>query len=329
MTTPWKRALLAFASELGQAKIRFSLGGSGLLYFLGMPVTPHDIDIVIHEDDHDLLLPILSNYQIIQKKPNEMYKTKYFYHLNVLGIDVDIMVNFAIETEHGLYQLPFDVEYLIPHQQILLPLGSLADWTEAYHHMNRAHTLEIIKNYQSFRIQTKRLTIKRLTYENHADMYPYVSDPKTMYYERGPHDTYSLYEILGNVIPEQVMYGMYRTEDNQFLGHLYLGDYGPKDFMEYMIGYILHPDYHNQGYCTEATKALIGYAFTTLHAHRITAKCNPDNTASWRVMEKVGMNKEGHLKQRVCFKYDENGSPIWWDELIYGITADDWKELQQ
>lgn len=327
MTSPWKRALLTFASELGQAKIRFSLGGSGLLYFLGMPVTPHDIDIVVHEDDHDLLLTILSKYNVTEKDPNPLYQTKHFYQFKVLGIDVDIMIHFAIKTNKGLYELPFQVDYLIPHQQLLLPLGSLDDWTDAYRYMHRTKTLDIIKTYQSFHIETKRLVLKRLTYDNKDDMYPYMSDPKTMYYERGPHDTYSLYETLGNVIPAQVMYGIYKKEGNTFIGHLYLGDYGPKDFMEYMIGYILHPNYHSKGYCTEATKALMNYAFTSLHAHRVSAKCNPDNIPSWKVMEKVGMTKEGHIKQRVCFRYDTDGSPVWWDELIYGITYDDWKEL--
>ena len=45
--------------------------------------------------------------------------------------------------------------------------------------------------------------------------------------------------------------------------------------MTWELGYIFNPDYHNQGYCTEASSALIDFAFRELHAHKIVAFCNP------------------------------------------------------
>jgi ribosomal-protein-alanine N-acetyltransferase len=56
----------------------------------------------------------------------------------------------------------------------------------------------------------------------------------------------------------------------------------------------------NQGYCTEAAKALMSYGFSVLNLNRIQAMHFPRNTASGRVMQKLGMTKEGLLRQYVC-----------------------------
>lgn len=61
---------------------------------------------------------------------------------------------------------------------------------------------------------------------------------------------------------------------------------------EFGLFYALSPDYQRQGYATEATKALIQYAFTQLGLKRIIATTTYDNEASMSVMRKVGMRIE-------------------------------------
>ncbi|MDQ2997057.1 MAG: GNAT family N-acetyltransferase [Chloroflexota bacterium] len=56
------------------------------------------------------------------------------------------------------------------------------------------------------------------------------------------------------------------------------------------------------GYMTEAARAVIGWGFTTLKLHRIFAECHPANAASIRVMQKLGMTYEGHLRENVWVK---------------------------
>ena len=56
----------------------------------------------------------------------------------------------------------------------------------------------------------------------------------------------------------------------------------------------------------------------------VTAMCNPLNTASWKLMERLGMRREGHLIQNIWFKRDERGEPIWSDTYEYAILADEW-----
>ena len=54
------------------------------------------------------------------------------------------------------------------------------------------------------------------------------------------------------------------------------------------VGYVIHPTYHNQGYATEALKALIAHLHTN-GFHTVTAGYFQGNAASRRVMEKAGM----------------------------------------
>ena len=63
------------------------------------------------------------------------------------------------------------------------------------------------------------------------------------------------------------------------------------------IGWLILPPYQGQGYASEAATRLIDVGFVVLRLHRIIATADPENIASWRVMEKVGMRREGLFKQ--------------------------------
>ena len=44
-----------------------------------------------------------------------------------------------------------------------------------------------------------------------------------------------------------------------------------------------------------------------------------ENVASWRVMEKIGLRREGHFRR--CVYVDE---ATWWDEYFYALLEEDW-----
>jgi RimJ/RimL family protein N-acetyltransferase len=90
------------------------------------------------------------------------------------------------------------------------------------------------------------------------------------------------------------------------------------------LGYRLGPAYWGQGYAAEAAQGLVGFGFATLGLHRICAMCHPDNAGSRRVMEKMGMQYEGHLREDWRYR---NGA--WRDSLLYAILEQDWLALQQ
>lgn len=65
------------------------------------------------------------------------------------------------------------------------------------------------------------------------------------------------------------------------------------------VGYWIGKPYWNQGYCTEAARAVIGYRFSKLDLNKIHAIHFARNPASGRVMQKIGMRREGTLRQHV------------------------------
>jgi len=65
------------------------------------------------------------------------------------------------------------------------------------------------------------------------------------------------------------------------------------------IGYWIGVDYWNRGFCTEAAKAMLEYGFKVLGFHKISAIHCDWNLASGRVMEKIGMQREGVLRDEV------------------------------
>ena len=68
------------------------------------------------------------------------------------------------------------------------------------------------------------------------------------------------------------------------------------------IGLWLHPDFHGNGYGTEATEILVDYAFNQLEYHKVYARAHEDNEASKSLWEKLGFQKEGELRDHVYLK---------------------------
>jgi [ribosomal protein S5]-alanine N-acetyltransferase len=84
------------------------------------------------------------------------------------------------------------------------------------------------------------------------------------------------------------------------------------------MGYCIGVPWWGQGYCTEAAHAILAYGFETIGLNRIEALHFASNTASGRVMQKIGMRHEGHLRQHVV----KWGQPF--DDEIYGILKEDY-----
>jgi ribosomal-protein-alanine N-acetyltransferase len=84
------------------------------------------------------------------------------------------------------------------------------------------------------------------------------------------------------------------------------------------FSYLFHRDYWRQGYATVAMRRLIDFGFTELHLHRVADDCDARNLASARVMEKLGMRREGHLRETIW------KDTRWYDEYLYAILAHEW-----
>lgn len=83
------------------------------------------------------------------------------------------------------------------------------------------------------------------------------------------------------------------------------------------LGYWLGVPYWGQGLATEAAQAILRYGFTTLGLHRIYASHFAQNRASGRVLQKIGMQREGCLRGHLR-KWD-----VFHDLEFYGMLRDD------
>ncbi|HEU4785039.1 MAG TPA: GNAT family protein, partial [Ktedonobacterales bacterium] len=63
--------------------------------------------------------------------------------------------------------------------------------------------------------------------------------------------------------------------------------------------------------------------FTNLRLHRVFAECHPDNVASARVMQRLGMTYEGRLRE---IEWAGGG---WWDMLHYAILDHEWQDRER
>jgi [ribosomal protein S5]-alanine N-acetyltransferase len=88
-------------------------------------------------------------------------------------------------------------------------------------------------------------------------------------------------------------------------------------FQRCEIGFMLLPDSWGKGYATEAAKAVVKYAFNELGLNRISAVSAITNIASHKVLEKVGFEREGCLRQNVILK-DE-----YVDDYIFGMLKNE------
>ena len=109
------------------------------------------------------------------------------------------------------------------------------------------------------------------------------------------------------------------TGTGKVIGNVYCGT---RDFDAQEVGYIVNERYRRKGYAAEALSAVIARAFRD-GAHRVYAECDPRNTSSWKLLEKVGLRREAHFRKNIYFRRDENGAPVWKDTCVYARLADE------
>lgn len=96
----------------------------------------------------------------------------------------------------------------------------------------------------------------------------------------------------------------------------------PGDHLQGEIGFVFDPTQQGHGYATEAGRVLLRIAFEELGLHRVIGRTEARNTASARVLEKLGMRREAHLIENELVK-DE-----WQSELIFAILDREWLDVQ-
>ena len=84
------------------------------------------------------------------------------------------------------------------------------------------------------------------------------------------------------------------------------------------IGVTLARPHQGQGFATKALSGLLEMLFDRLKLHRVIANADVENTASWKLLERLDLKREGHLRQSLWFK------GRWADEYLYAMLSEDW-----
>ncbi|WP_310602897.1 GNAT family N-acetyltransferase [Anaerosporobacter sp.] len=173
-------------------------------------------------------------------------------------------------------------------------------------------------------MESERLIMRRFTPEDWKDLYDYLSQDEVVRYE--PYDVYSEEECKQEAInrsTDEAFWAVCLKETNKLIGNIYLAK---QDFDTWELGYVFNPEYQGNGYATEAAAFLIDDILKNNNARRVIAMCNPHNQSSWKLLERLGLRREGHLIQNIYFKKDKEDNPIWSDTYEYGILAQEWFE---
>ena len=176
-------------------------------------------------------------------------------------------------------------------------------------------------------LQTERLILRRFRLTDVDDVLAYANDEEWQRY----------------LLP--LPYPYERVHAEQFVAESFLSDWKSKTVFAIVLddvvigginlrihksdqiaemGYSISRKHWGNGYGTEAARAVVDWAFEALCLFKVSSEANVDNRRSWRVMERIGMTREGiHRSQRP----DGRDSNARQDMAYYGILREEWERL--
>ena len=175
-------------------------------------------------------------------------------------------------------------------------------------------------------LSTARLRIDPLVMEDAEGFLALYGDPGVMKYLPVPplaniEAARSLLETYVERIAagEQFRWAIRTRDDDAIIGALKLDT--PNDAGRAAeIGYMLVRDAWGKGYATEAMRALIHHAFTVLNRHYLEALIYADNTASRRLVERLGFKLEGYFREHEWS--EEEGRFL--DDCVYTLLEQEY-----
>ncbi len=176
-------------------------------------------------------------------------------------------------------------------------------------------------------LRTRRLLLRDFKEDDWEAVHVYASDPEVVkFMPWGPNTEDQTKEFIKKAIKFQEERPRQHFElaavlkdDGALVGGCGLNVLSATDRTGY-IGYCYNRLYWSAGLATEAAEALVLHGFEQLGLHRIWATCDPQNLASARVLEKVGMTREAQLRENVWVRGK------WRDSLVYAILDREWSE---
>lgn len=178
-------------------------------------------------------------------------------------------------------------------------------------------------------ITTRRLLIREYVAEDAAAVFGYVKDPIYWQYQRSEAPSEEQIKTLIEwVVREQtasprLLYFMAaaRRDSGEIIGEAVLKITNPVD-RQGDLGFGVVPKFWKQGYGTEIGNAILDAAFEHFKLHRIAGLCSPNNKGSIRIMQKLGMAREGLLRDV------HHGRGKWWSSVVYSLLEAEYAKIR-
>src|SRR6185437_6203855 len=140
------------------------------------------------------------------------------------------------------------------------------------------------------------LRLRAIAASDWSAVFAYMSDPRvTVFFPEGTLDEdESRAFAQRNASEDGTAVAVVDKSSGHMIGHMPFHPWAVRE--TYEIGWVLSRAVHGKGDATEAAQALMAHAFGTLQAVRVLAPCPPENLASWRVPEKLGLRREAHFR---------------------------------
>lgn len=172
-------------------------------------------------------------------------------------------------------------------------------------------------------IQLDRLTLRPFSLEDASAVQDLAGDPyiaaTTLYiphpYEDGMAEDWIKTHAVNYHEGRSLELAIVHTEEKFLIGAICIGL--NKMFDNGELAYWIGKPYKNNGYCTEAARGIIRYAFEQLDLNRVYARYLGKNPASGKVMKKLGMKYEGTLRQHVLKRGEYQ------DLIYYGLLKNE------
>ena len=184
--------------------------------------------------------------------------------------------------------------------------------------------------YRPVELRTERLLLRPFTLDDVGDVLEYTNDPEWARYQVNipplPYSRKDAETLVAMFLDpaKWVKIGilqMFAIEfESKVIGEIHLNQRDEDRQNERVeLVYSLSRQHWGKGLMTEAAQAVMNWAFKTYSFNRMFAYCDPRNIGSRRVLEKLGMKREGQLRSHL--KWNDEFR----DQQYYGILRAEWK----
>jgi RimJ/RimL family protein N-acetyltransferase len=175
-------------------------------------------------------------------------------------------------------------------------------------------------------IRTARLTLRPFAPDDLDALYAYQKLPEvSRYLYTEPRDLAGTEEVLRRRISvttleragDVLVLAVALRETGELVGDVNLA-WLSEESRQGEFGFVFNPAFHGNGYAGEAAVEMLRLGFDGLGLHRIIGRCEGRNTASAKVMARLGLRREAHFVQNEYVKGE------WNDEVVFAMLASEW-----